>query len=343
MATITRYVNPDSADGGDGTTNATTGANRAYASLADWEGHEQQNLDTGNSIAECICETNGTADTTAVTIDGWTTSATDYIAIKTSAGHRHGGKWNTGKYSLTPTIANETRAVTVSEEFVRIDGLQVNAICGASIVWIVGIGSSTLAACEFRISNCIVKITKGGYTITYASGIEFINGNASSVAHFWNNIVYDFITGTAGNQRGIRFEAGTNGSVLTAYNNTVVNCGTGFSNGAGSGVTFTAKNCGAASCTTGFSANVTQTTCSATAPTFVDDANDDFHLASGDTAWKNAGTSDPDSGLFSDDIDGQTRSGTWDIGADEYVAAAGGLSILVRRAYSQAVNRAATY
>ena len=33
MATITRYVNTASTPGGDGTTNATSGANRAYASL----------------------------------------------------------------------------------------------------------------------------------------------------------------------------------------------------------------------------------------------------------------------------------------------------------------------
>jgi hypothetical protein len=54
---------------------------------------------------------------------------------------------------------------------------------------------------------------------------------------------------------------------------------------------------------------------------FVDAANDDFHLLSTDTGAKDHGLTDPGSGLFSDDIDGQARSGTWDIGADEFVAA----------------------
>jgi hypothetical protein len=56
---------------------------------------------------------------------------------------------------------------------------------------------------------------------------------------------------------------------------------------------------------------------------FVDEDGDDFHLNASDTVAKNKGTDlSGDSYLpFSDDIDGQTRSGTWDIGADEYVAA----------------------
>ena len=57
---------------------------------------------------------------------------------------------------------------------------------------------------------------------------------------------------------------------------------------------------------------------------FVDEANDDFHLASGDTSAKDAGTDLSADGqlAFSDDIDGATRSGSWDIGADEAAAAA---------------------
>jgi hypothetical protein len=53
---------------------------------------------------------------------------------------------------------------------------------------------------------------------------------------------------------------------------------------------------------------------------FVNVAND-YHLKSTATDFIDAGTSSVDS-FFTDDIDGVTRSGTWDIGADEYVAAA---------------------
>jgi hypothetical protein len=61
-----------------------------------------------------------------------------------------------------------------------------------------------------------------------------------------------------------------------------------------------------------------QTTCSADTPTFVDADNDDFHLAAGDTTWKNAGTDL--SATFTTDIDSETRTAPWDIGADQYIA-----------------------
>ena len=80
-----------------------------------------------------------------------------------------------------------------------------------------------------------------------------------------------------------------------------------------------------------------QTTNVTGTPTYVDSANDDFHLDSGDTVAKDQGTDLSADGnfAFDDDINdgvmgagkaGETRSGTWDVGFDEYVAA-GGLSI----------------
>ena len=107
--------------------------------------------------------------------------------------------------------------------------------------------------------------------------------------------------------------------------------------GAGTGTLF--KNCGLSACTTGFAGTSTQTTCSTTTPTFVDGANDNFHLASGDTTWKDAGTDL--SGNFTDDIDAETRSGTWDIGMDEVVAAAGTRATLeqIERHYPRGIMR----
>ncbi len=56
--------------------------------------------------------------------------------------------------------------------------------------------------------------------------------------------------------------------------------------------------------------------------TFIDETNNDFHLASNDTGARNYGTDlSGDINLpFSTDIDGQTRPGQliWDVGADEY-------------------------
>jgi hypothetical protein len=58
--------------------------------------------------------------------------------------------------------------------------------------------------------------------------------------------------------------------------------------------------------------------------TLVDEAGDDFHLAGTDLGAIRRGKADPGSGLFSDDIDGTTRTGTgrtaWDVGASQYTA-----------------------
>jgi hypothetical protein len=52
--------------------------------------------------------------------------------------------------------------------------------------------------------------------------------------------------------------------------------------------------------------------------TSVTAGSENLHIGAS-SALKNVGTDR--SAAFTTDIDGQTRSGTWDIGADEYVAA----------------------
>jgi parallel beta-helix repeat protein len=54
--------------------------------------------------------------------------------------------------------------------------------------------------------------------------------------------------------------------------------------------------------------------------TFINKTGNNYHLSTSDTSAINAGSDL--SGTFTTDIDGTTRSGTWDIGADEYVASA---------------------
>jgi hypothetical protein len=66
MATIQRYVNTASTAGGDGTTNATSGANRAYPTLSAWEA----GMGSGNSGDDYIVDCCGsTADSTALTVN----------------------------------------------------------------------------------------------------------------------------------------------------------------------------------------------------------------------------------------------------------------------------------
>jgi hypothetical protein len=97
--------------------------------------------------------------------------------------------------------------------------------------------------------------------------------------------------------------------------------GTGFLQ---SGGTIAPTNCISTDTTaddfggSGNQANVTEASMA-----FTDATNTDFHIATGSTL-KDQGTDlsgDADY-AFSDDIDGQTRTGTWDVGADEGASAA---------------------
>ncbi len=293
----------------------TVGPGRDYASLSAALTGESKDLVTLDRQLDIACY--AMSDTTAAIISGFTTDATRYIRIYTPVSERHSGKWDDTKYYLRVSC-NNTFVLTNQARYVRIEGLQIECVIGAdSSFWVGGINSSPQSTpCEVIISSCIVKLSNPSSRILpdYASGFEI---TSTSVHKFHNCIAYDW------NPNGIEFRgfqhdggAGTD----YWYNCTAQNCYIGFNNGVGSTCSIRAKNCGAAGCGTGFSANITQTTCSSSTPTFVNAAADDFHLASTDTIWKDKGTSlSGDSFLpFTTDIDGQTRSGTWDIGADEY-------------------------
>src|SRR3989344_6939524 len=104
-----------------------TGYSPCYNTLSAWEaaagGITYGACATGDLVCAdkvAVAKIDGSwtsPDTAAVTISGWTTDATRYIKIYTTPSARHDGKWNTTKYHRTETI-------TVSEEYVRIDGLQ---------------------------------------------------------------------------------------------------------------------------------------------------------------------------------------------------------------------------
>jgi len=74
--------------------------------------------------------------------------------------------------------------------------------------------------------------------------------------------------------------------------------------------------------------------------TFTFEGAADIHLAAGDSGAKDLGTDLSATGdyQFDDDIDGTTRSGTWDIGFDEYVAAGGSIVPLLMQYYHSEMN-----
>lgn len=316
------------------------GAGTDYTSLSAWEAGEEKDLQQADeiAIAKCRC-TGGSADTDAVVIDGsWNTDADRYIKIWTdpSENYRHDGKWNDSKYRLE--VAGDV--ITIREGNVRIEGLQVkvedpNAEARAFFYYYTPAG-------EQRLSYCIAKYVDPNNYGSSCKAVRFYGANETPdpdiTFKVWNNIFYDFPSYTFYIQ-----DYKTTNTTVYLYNNTVHNGYVGYYPRP-DGCTCIAKNNIAQDCSYGFygsfddasdynvsdqndapGANSKNCTVS-----FVDEANDDFHLASGDTCAKDSGidlSSDPNL-AFSDDIDGETRSGTWDIGADEYVAAGGLIKIM---------------
>ena len=334
MAEILRFVDPNSSAGGDGTTNALTGAARAYVSLNAWEAATQQDLtDGGGDTARVVCSSDDAgsthlADTTAVTIDGWTTDATRYIQIE--AASSHGGKWNDSIYRLI--IANSA-GLNCIERYTRVYGLQVNVTAvDALYQWGINVAPDGIVA------KCIVKGMGSSTAYAYHNGIHI---NADTYTFYvYDNIIYDWKSSDVNGGIGVHFTAFT--STCYFYNNTIYNCTRGmlWVYGSITAINNIIRLCDPAAsgtfaagtdynATDNASMNYTVTGSGNTHDrlsqtfTFVNEGADDFHLASNDAGARDYGVTDPGSGLFSDDIDGQTRTGTWDIGADEYVAAGG--------------------
>ena len=293
-----------------------------------------------DTIMMVACYAGASVDNDEVVINNWTTGPGNYIKIFTpvsssevGVSQRHDGIWDDSKYRIETGVAPiNIGAGGAGASNVWIDGLQIylSSVTGDGNS---GIISYQTTQANHRISNNIVRgVTHA--TFTYV-GIYFYTSAAGAEARIWNNIVYGF---DGPNARGIqKLSANVTAHV---YNNTVYGCWTGY---IGSGGPLIAKNNIAYNNATNYAGtfDVVASTNNLSGPspkagspgsnpkdaatvTFVNPTGSppDFHLSASDTGAKNYGTDlSGDSSLaFTDDIDGNIRTGTWDIGADEVVA-----------------------
>lgn len=330
MATELKHI--VSPTGGDGLTSLQAAINHIKASHA--------NLVTADVYA--VIEIQGTwssADTTAVIITGITTDATRYLRIQTDASNRAGTAWSDTKYRL---VTSDSGALSINPsstqtQHVIVDGLQIsNTDPTANQRNLIAFGGSTQASGNwYRIANCLLK--GHGGTTYYQRGISAAP-YVTPVADIsvWNTIIYGL--GTAADNTAIY---GGNGSAFAVYNCVGIASLGLRKDGAAS---FTVANCYASK----YVGSPTLTTCasidtsgSVGLQSIANDTTEgaghagfaamgDFALKSG-SVLKDAGTSDPSSGLYSTDIVGTSRpqGAAWDIGAFEYVAAGGPTGTLV--------------
>jgi hypothetical protein len=317
-----RYVNPHSS-GGNGTTDALSGANAAYASLNAALTAERGDLVAADVWLEIICATNGNADTARIieVAANWTTDATHYVHIKAAEGHRAGTSWNTAKYRIDGAFAFVS-AFSSSIPYLRVEGLQARNTSTSAGSNGFRFTSATLAA-DVR---AVGLLTRGNQS--YGFGFEggtYTVRNCVSIGNGGDGIIFDYgAPGCVATVDNCTSVANTGFGIVvgsSSNNNDLTNCYAGGNTGADYGFVG-----GGNSLTTCYSEDGSQSTATAAYATGsgarftnVTSGSEDVAIQAG-SALIGAGTDL--SGSFTTDITGKTRSVPWDIGAFEYVETA---------------------
>ena len=325
MAEVIRYVDPDATGSGTGVDWAN-----AYTSLSAWEAAEATNLVTDDDWHHVWCRSsNGTADTTGVTINGFTTDATHYVHVQAADGDQAlKSGIDTDRYRLTGSINLWNSGI--------IDGLQL--VATGFIVPVILSAFSTIASQTVR--NCY--IVNDQY-----DGIRMTGNNVNQIGYAYNNIVVSDGTGGI----GIRSQNASSREGLYAYNNIVYGYTTGIhvltdavftatNNAVFNSSTADLSNSG--TFTGNYNASDDAIGSNSIAPLgsdwdneFVDPANGDFTLLNTGNCYHGGATA-PDADLYTTDMEGDTYyTSAYSIGVDEY-AASGGIVIptvisLIRR------------
>jgi len=202
-----------------------------WASLSDFEANftganyiNDTDLTNADVVAFACCYYDhvgspGDANTSAFNPDwGGTTGVNNYLKVYTPTGgaesinsQRHAGTFDSSKYRIELTISSGNHyPINVEEQYVRIEGLQIN-VTGETSAAATGIVSSSNTEGEIHINDNIITSdlapsgTYRGISVDYSTKI-------------WNNLIYNW-----GND-GI-YLRGYNSSSSRVLYNTIADCG----------------------------------------------------------------------------------------------------------------------
>lgn len=290
----------------------------SYTSLSAWEVDRDGNANAGDD-EYAIIQTPWTADDTAAVSVNFTNAVNSYT-IKAIGAARTDGVYdesNGGPYRLK--AANTVWLLSFKDTGGRLDGVQLyntEAVDTSNAAFYTDSG-------DVEVSDCVI-ISENSEGATFNSG---------GTGKIWNCVIY---CPDSGGQEGLWVDSV---STFTGYNLTIRGFDDGIEVDAVS-ASCALKNIAVMDNTDDIDDAVGVTkdyiasddgdgTNPQSGLTWTDEfndyPNDDYSVKAGATLIGN-GTDDPSSGEYSDDIAGNSRSSTWDIGAFEYVSV-GGISI----------------
>lgn len=298
-----------------------------YSSLSAWEAAKQANITgLGPEQAECYSFT----DTSGLIIDGWTTTASDYIRIYAATSNKHNGVSieNSGSgYQLKPSVS--AKAIDCREDFCRFEDLELVSNGNNNIFNQAVAGSGS----DIRIDRCLMWSTSTGTSTPSVTGVANTNMTMNNCivaakmrlfdVRSMTTFVGDHITGYTDRDFGILADT------ETTLTNTYIGGATNENFWTGGAAPTGSNNASSdTSASTDYTSSLTSKAIADqyTAPSFAGSTMDW-------TIKSTAALIDAGTGTETTDIANQSRSGTRDIGAWEFIAAGGGLSIPV--AYHQ--------
>jgi hypothetical protein len=324
-------VNPAST-GGDGTTNATSGANAAYSSLnacLTAEFAASPDLTSADLVLEIHRQGTGN-DATACNFSSYqfTTDSTRYVWIVVDS-DRHAGVWSTSKARMS--LSNSPGVIYNVNCTLVVEGLQIENTVGLTGNP-TGVGLTNNGTGHVTVRECLLRASSTSGTATQGSAV---GGSGTSARQL--TVANCLIYGKFFNGIELRFLPA--GGKLVAYYNTILGV---QNNGiyASSNATSTTylKNNRVDSPVAGSCFSYASTTLAGSAGNYSSDATcpqagnlsktfaylnaagSDYHLASGDTFTGSDLSADAQFAV-STDVDGDTRSSFY-AGFDELTAAA---------------------
>lgn len=321
---VLRFVNTDADGTGDGTTNNTTGVTGAYANLraaleaeaADIAGVDVQ-LDIQCSAPSGVADTVADAGMNNV---AWVTDATRFVRVFAKAGEECDGLFRTDRYRLD-LAADSLGVAWGGHDFVMEDiALRFQGTTAAARA----VESGASGSGKVRLERCVILGHPSGNANTVGlrlrnTGLDLTLVNVI-IAKFGSHAMNMVSTASAAVFYGLTVaDNGGQGIHTTSTGHIVRNChSTGNSNDFITTSVTGNNNLASDGDAPGANSLINQT------PAFVDAAGGDYHLAAGDPGrGLGVDLSADATYAFSTDIDRGTRS-AWDIGADEFGAAAGG-------------------